>query len=540
MEEIMTGKLHKTEIKGRTEEYWEQHKDDYDCYVEELIGRELTYAHSHPLDDGTPRLRRLDKPVHTLALTVGESFEPLLQVTCVLRPKRVVLILNNFYGRTPGQDHGETLKRLMMQLSKASGLPDDLRPSLREGDFDLQELDADTPTHVFRALRDAMQKPEAQPPASCMNAVDITGAKKSMVVGAFLYAAHSGLPITYVDFDKYNSDWGRPYGYTCKIGRIANPYEMFGLRNWEKVRQLYNRYNFRDAVELVTGAPEQSEVGIRKLMSRNLESENERLKLYNPDDVLKVDQLLNILRMYEAWDSGDFQTALKLADKLPEGVVPSSVTILGGNWPIISHTNATSWPTDIYTDGDKLRVYAFDELKRIKRLIQYNQDYRSAFLRAGGLSEVLMTTRIVALIADTLVRNRFLDALAERTPNAEKMFTALLKLTGVSFALNDLGLRNSPKASVTVVKPMKDWWNVTKHFCGPTGWELFLDRRNVLTHRYVAVSEELASDALSFATANFEDYIGPLESLALNGQAADWASLCQMLRLDFLPLNLLT
>ena len=83
MEEIMTGKLHKTVIKERTEEYWEQHKDDDGCDVEELIGRELTYAHNHPLDDDTPRLRPLDKPVHTLALTVGESFEPLLQVTSV-------------------------------------------------------------------------------------------------------------------------------------------------------------------------------------------------------------------------------------------------------------------------------------------------------------------------------------------------------------------------------------------------------------------------------------------------------------------------
>ncbi|MFZ1406195.1 MAG: hypothetical protein WAW03_24140, partial [Anaerolineae bacterium] len=79
----MPGKLTKTIIKERTEEYWNRFRGDYDCYVDELLGRELTYAYAHPLDDGTPRLRRLDKPVHTLALTVGESFEPLLQVACV-------------------------------------------------------------------------------------------------------------------------------------------------------------------------------------------------------------------------------------------------------------------------------------------------------------------------------------------------------------------------------------------------------------------------------------------------------------------------
>jgi len=539
-------RLTKTNLKDRTIEYWEyrrRYQDDHDCYVDELLGRELNYARTHPLDDGTPRLRQLDKPVHTLALTVGESFEPLLQVTCVLRPKRVVLILNSFYGGTPGKDHGGTLKGLMTRLTQVPDLPGDMHPSLSDADFDPIELEADTPTHVFRALRDAIQKPAALPPAGYENAVDITGAKKSMVVGAFLYAAHSGLPITYVDSDSdaFNSDWGKPYGYACKIGGLADPYELFGLRNWERVRQLYNRYNFRDAVELIAGAPGRSEAGIRELMSRNLESEEEKLKLYNPQDMFKIDQMLNILKMYEAWDSGDFQGAMQLAGTLPEKIVPSSVTILGGSWPTISHTNTTTWPTDIYTDTKKLIVYAFDELKRIERLIQHNQDFRSAFLRAGGLSEVLMTARVVALIVDPAARSGFLTALAERTPTAERTFTALLKPTGTSFALNDLGVRNSPRASVTVINPMADWWRATKYFGGVTGWESFLDLRNVLTHRYVAVSEELARDALCFAKANLRNFIGaPLKNLPFSAQAVDWAELCRLLEFDFLPPNLLT
>lgn len=530
-------RLTKPNLEDRTEEYWKhrrEYPDDRDCYVDELLGRELAHAGKNLLDDETPRLRQLDKSVHTLALTVGESFEPLLQVTCVLRPKRVVLILNDFYGRTPGIDHGGTLIGLMKRLAQVTDLPDDLRPTLTDNDFDPIELTADTPTQVFRALRDAMQKPEALPPAGFINAVDITGAKKSMVVGAFLYAAHSDLPITYVDFDEYNSEWGKPYGYTCKIGRISNPYEAFGLREWERVRQLYNRYNFRDAFELIAG-----EFGIRDLMSRNLESDKRPPRLYDPEDVDKVDQVLKTLKMYEAWDSGDFQRALALADMLPEDVVPSSVAVLGGNWPMISHTNATTWPTDIYTDAGKLKVYAFDELKRIERLIQHNQDFRSAFLRAGGLSEVLMTARVVALIVDPAVRSGFLTALAERTPIAGKVFAALLKPAGTSFSLTDLGLRSSPTATVIVATPMKAWWRVTKYFGGVTGWESFLDVRNVLTHRYVAVSEEFARDAVCFAKANFEDYIGAaLKHQSLNAEAVNWPTLCQTLGIGFLPPNL--
>lgn len=539
----MPGKLTKTIIKERTEEYWNRFRGDYDCYVDELLGRELTYAYAHPLDDGTPRLRRLDKPVHTLALTVGESFEPLLQVACVLRPKRVVLILNDFYGDTPGLDHGSTLKRLMKKLYQVADLPESLQSSLRDGDFDPVMLEADTPTQVFQALRDAMQKPEAQPPEGCVNAVDITGAKKSMVVGAFLYAAHSGLPITYVDFDSdaYNNHWGKPYGYKCKIGQIASPYEAFRLRDWEQVRQLYSSYNFRSASALL-GKPKDGNdpgVGIMGAMSSTLDEGMKGKSLYEQTDIDKVARLVKVMEMYEAWDSGDFGNAKKLADQLPESIVPSSVTTLGANWPIVSGGNAQSWPTDIYADASKLKVYAYDELRRIERLIDIYQDFRSAFLRAGGLSEVIVAARIVALIVDQSVKIDFLVALGGRTPEAKKTFKALLSPAGASIALNDFGLQNAPKASVIVSRSMTEWWRATTHFSSITGWDTFLDRRNVLTHRYVAVSEDIAKDALRFATANFEDFTGSkLESLALTAQAATWQELCRILQLDFLPPNL--
>ena len=175
--------LTKSALKERTQEYWDK-KPGYDCYINELLGRELQHAASQP--DGATRLRGVGKPVHTLALTVGESFEPLLQVVCVLRPKRVVLILNAFYGDTPGSDRGVDLKQLMLKLSQVSDLPKGMRPELHSGNFDLVELTKDTPTQVFRALRQAMQKPEAQPPEGSTNAVDITG-------GVHLFLGRSSL-----------------------------------------------------------------------------------------------------------------------------------------------------------------------------------------------------------------------------------------------------------------------------------------------------------------------------------------------------------
>ncbi len=536
----MSCQLTKTDLRGQTQQYWEK-RPGYNCYIKELLGRELQHVKS--LSDGSERLRGVGKPVHTLALTVGESFEPLLQVVCVLRPKRVVLILNSFYGDTPGSDHGEDLKQFMVRLSQPDVLPEEWRPGLQAADFDLVELGSDTPTQVFRALRKAMQEQKAEPPEGHTNAVDITGAKKSMVVGAFLYAAHSGLPITYVDFDKYDTQWGKPYGYTCRIGEIANPYEAFRLRDWEQVRRLYASYNFRNARALLGKARDGDVpgVGIMGTMSNALNEDREGRSLYEQVDVDKVARLAEIMEMYEAWDSGNFSKAKELAGNIPESVTPSAVTILGANWPVVSGGSTQSWPTDIYADASRLEAYAYDELKRIERLIDIYQDFRSAFLRSGGLSEVLVAARIVALIVDSSVKSTFLSALGERTPGAEKMFKALLSPAGQSISLNDLGLRNAPKESVTVSQPMKDWWCSTTHFGSPTGWETFLDRRNVLTHRYVAVSEDLAKDALRFAVANFEDLIGSrLESLALKAEAVTWNELCGILQLDFLPPQLRT
>ncbi|MFN3982300.1 MAG: hypothetical protein ACK4SA_18135, partial [Caldilinea sp.] len=330
--------LRKSELRLRTQEYWGK-RPGYECYIHELLGRELQHAASQT--DGAERLRGVGQPVHTLALTVGESFEPLLQVVCVLRPRRVVLILNSYYGDTPGRDRGEDLTQLMVKLANVADLPEEMRPELKDKDFDLVVLPQDTPTQVFRALRQAMQKPEAQPPKGQTNVVDITGAKKSMVVGAFLYAAHSGLPITYVDFDEYDTQWGKPYGYTCRIGEIANPYEAFHLRDWEQVRRLYESYSFRNARALLGEAASggNSGTGILGAMSQTLDGGGGE-PLFDQNDVERVKHLASLLEMYEAWENGDYSSAKSLKDRfdpsLPSDVVPWSIDELGDVWPAVT------------------------------------------------------------------------------------------------------------------------------------------------------------------------------------------------------------
>lgn len=526
----MGQQLTKRNVRDRTLEYWEE-KPGYRCYIDELLGEELKAAKN---DNENPRrLQDVGQPVHTLALTVGESFEPLLQTICVLRPQRIILILNQRYGNKKGKEYGHNLSQLILYLVGNQNLPEDFRPQLLEKDIQIRELPADSPTQVFRTLLEEFQKSEAQPPAGYTNVVDITGAKKSMIAGAFFYAAHSGLPITYVDFDKYDPDWRRPYGYTCKIGQIANPYEAFHLRDWEQVRRLYTSYNFRGACELL----EQ----IKQAMSSSLEGGVTNIHLFDDESIHKVQEFTRALRMYEAWDSGNFKRASQLSTLIPYDELPSAVTKLGPNWFEVTGSDRSDDPSNFYADRTALQVYAADEIARIERLMQHFQDYRSAFLRAAGLNEVLLTARLVEQIEDDNLRNRLLNAFRGKTPIGRRLFEVLTKNQGDYIDLNNLGVGRGWSERPLLRAPMGAWWQGIGEFGAANGWETFLDIRNMLAHRYVSVDPQLADDALSFVSANFADFfkikVGQVPWIV---SAVRWSRACAIFKLDFLPPQLRT
>lgn len=576
----MSLQLTETHLKQRTRQYWEK-RPGYDCYVSELLGQELQEAGKDPT-----RLRGPEKPVHTLALTVGESFEPLLQVVCVLQPQRVVLLLNEFYGDTPGSDHGEDLKQFMLKLAQEDQLPETRRPKLKACDFDLVNLATDTPTQVFRALRKAMQERQAEPPEGHTNAVDITGAKKSMVVGAFLYAAHSGLPITYVDFDEYDTQWGKPYGYTCRIGEIANPYEAFRLRDWEQVRRLYASYSFRNARALL-GKPSETDkpgTGIMAAMSQMIDGSTGG-PLFDPGDTQKTKRLAAILEMYDAWENGDYASADSLKNgfnpPLPSDVVPWCVSELGGVWPTVAgipdaqcaadallqaHLDlkqGASSPTDsLFAQPLKLLAYVRDELAKIERLIMNNEDYRSAFLRAAGLEEFLLKSRLsiawlkgvldVTIGSNTPVASNALDD-ADKTEG----FKAIVGHSSADVMRETLrrkqplALRH-PKMNVapsSTAPCLNEYWKERS-----LDFDAFVSSWNnpgftrlrgeaIHTHLYIPRSvAEAALDLVRAAVVEFETnwlehfYPGTLVSVAGKlVEAPSWARLCEVCELTFLP-----
>lgn len=589
----MTTRLTKQCLKGRTQEYWEK-KPGFEVYINELLGRELNHAISQP--DGSTRVRGAGKPVHTLALTVGESFEPLLQVICVLRPRRVMLILNQFYsgtpgydhGGTPGYDHGRELQDLIEKLPHVPDLPQDVRPEVQ--DVELIELKNDSPTQVFRALLDTMRKPEAQPPDGYVNVVDITGAKKSMVVGAFLYAAHSGLPITYVDFDEYDKDWGKPYGYTCRIGEIANPYEAFRLRDWEQVRRLYESYNFRSARALLgqAGNSGTSGSGILGAMSQTIDNASSGETLYDPWDINKVQRLATLFEMYEAWENGDYTHAKAIADglnpPLPDDAIPWSIVELGDVWSSAAHiSNARSaadhllnahldlkhgksQPSDsLFAQPLKLLAYVRDELAKIERLIDKNEDYRSAYLRAAGLHEFLLKARLAlcwlhnALEAKPKGGSTW-QSVATAFGNTERdAFASLMdessewKFRRALQNQEEMNVKGGNVRRSSTAPSLQSYYdNLSLDLAGAVYTDaggnktpLFVKLRGEAIHTHLYIPRNVAEAALELVQAavkefetNWLEHFHPgifAQAKGKRVESPSWSRLCEVCELDFLP-----
>lgn len=553
-------------LRRRTHKYWRQRgtmEQRLAQYVEDLLPDELEYAEKR----GTLRFR----PCHTLALLVGYSLEPLLQTISVFQPeRRLVLLLNRWYGspnhpdRQRGQDRGEDVQEL---------LEDILFPLLRcQPEVALCEVD-DQPDAVFHALCEQLL-PDQRARRDIV--VDITGAKKSMDAGAFLFAAYADIPISYVDFDDYDEDKRRPFGFTCRIGTIANPYEEFRLREWERVRRLYSRYHFRAAAETL--------IGILGIM---------REPLFERAHIRAVENLQRILQIYKAWDDGDYWHAKELASRtlnhLTDFSPPVAVTLLGDVWPHAEreltteeaaerlqtlHDELRHYPHYIFTSNELLITYARDELAKIKRLVEANEDNRSALLRSAGLDELLLKARLVRLwhaggngrigLWDSrekcLGRGRTFPNpdLGKRLywrllnhDNADYMRAALQKRRTYDYYLSeeiDAYVRLDVRGVSYRARPIPDKTPTLEHY--EEGIELsgetLTQLRNRAIHTYLYVTQPIAQAAVELAEANLEDLEQNWTKLSTRDSVPriaeehvkqlTWDQLCHLCGLDFLPL----
>jgi hypothetical protein len=516
-------KASESELQKQTKDYKKLLKDlvspdklssTLKCYIRDLLPLEMTWVQTQrPL---------LESLCDTLVLLVGYSLEPILQSICFYQPcENIVLVLNKKYGNGYGYTMGNTLESLVGDLKKQAAYRSS-EPLLRtnptigpkkQGVF--MEVE-DTPTAVFQHLLTTLH---ASPSKNIV--IDITGAKKSMVAGAFLYAAFANVPISYVAFDDTNYDLisGRPEGYRSRIERLINPYTFFALQEWLRLHTFYQHYRFQDAYELLLGKTGEGGSGTILEATRSSQPTAEPL-------LKKVGQML---KCYQHWEAGDLKAAAQEAEYIAGFAPPTAVSLLGPDWYEFEDTTIKHTPTHFYDDNLRLRVYVADECARIQRLIQYNQDYRSAFLRAGGVNEVVMVSRLVRAASDPTVKTALLNALDKGTPSASSLFKKLQQPPGSTITVS---FRDGNKLSFQQMQKMDLWWD-KMGFSIQDNKNEFLDIRNKLAHTYASVTKELAEAGLAFATANFENFISNhVSSLCVTTEVMPWSELCRFCGLE--------
>lgn len=504
------------ELKDRTRRYWkllekldssDKLLETLEWYVDNLLPLEMTWVRPH-----SPELERA---CQTLALLVGYSLEPLLQTICFYQPERVVLVLSERYGTTVGDVMGEHITSLVDRLVKQRLLKNQptIGPKDDQGYF--REVKSG-PTHVFRLLLDELKD---ELPEQVV--VDITGARKSMMAGAFFYAAFAGVAFSYVEFDdtNYSLVLGRPEGFRSTIRRLSNPYTTFALREWGRLRHLYTRYHFRSAREVLIQE-------VLPVMTQLAPDSDQ--SFFDPQQIQAVKQLGKVLGFYERWDRADFRHAAAKPTCLPEMQRPLAVRVLLDLLPdqldrqngeraadqLVSHLNQ-----QMFLDHDNrsfllkpklLGVYAADEIARIERLIRFHQDYRSALMRATGLYELLLHTRILTLwycgrLEYQTDGGSTWQTLTTDLPFWRERYGPLVKMQGLEL-YEEFAYKHTsfPCGGSTFVRwPDGNEWEIPiRARLSPSIREL----RHKTTHRAIPVPEATAQLSLETVRASFANY----------------------------------
>lgn len=530
-------------LEYQTERYWNSNPTAKK-YIQGLLPEELKYL----IDHG--KLTEKLSETEILVQLVGYSWEPILISICAHKPDVVVPILNKKYiekgdGEIWGNIYKENIHKLKKQglINDISGIPEIFPPQW--------ETVGDQPKDVFRFLKTHV--------LSFVNegkkvVVDITGAKKSMASGAYLFSSYTNAPVVYLNYDKYSGRYGRPYGYTCKLDKLEDPLKIFKLHEWGRVRQLYENYAFRSANILVK------------------EIQDGAKSFFDSEDVDSIDVLIEWIEFYRLWDEGNYKACLAKWDdvlggtggKTPDAHCPTAVVRLGEIWPnkddfrgLKSGFKRIEGLPDItesiYLKDKEILTYAYDELGKIKRLIIPNEDYRSALLRAAGLNEVLLEARIVRSWVGnqfSAVRRgiNFEDRNDMRTVDFDLLNTVdgnilrtstnavgLIKfLRGIESPLDVRGVRLIQSVSA---RRLNEFWLGIESNGMVLPKDVF-DIRHKAIHFCLSIPKEIAEVAAKMAEENLKDFQNYWVDDALtNGtyEAMNWNELCDVCGINFLP-----
>lgn len=546
-------------VKSRTTEHWNR-SDDAEWYIQNLLPLEMECAQQ--------QVEECD----TLALLIGFSEDPLLQTIWKYRPQRIVLILNIKYLDNTGREQRGRLRaeewieyiQLMVQqrFCSQTAVSRFDRPNGERRDIAIATEEA-KPDWVFCELRDRLLPDQR---AGKRVVVDVTGAKKNMASGAFLFAAYAGADISYVDFEEYHPERRRPLGYTCRIGKQPNPYRILGLRDWERVQKLYEQFAFGSAVVEVEQILKEMDGGLADAAGTGT--------YFNDEQRKAVERLGEVLSVLDKWDNGDYTSAwqdwqktessggVSLEGRMPGFPLPHVIGYLGRrSWPSAGGKAAINFLDEhrklkcgmtgpgnsIFNQPDLLLTYAFDERDKIDRLIRYQNDYRSAFLRSAGLDELLLKARVAILwLTDGLQ----IDGNAGMSLFNDKARFDILAESSSAGGFRDF-LRNPNetlqfrvRGGYTMVRKsgvsteMNRYWDLPT--C-PIDHQTLVKLRGEAIHTHLSIPAAYADAAYQIVACALQDFVDHWVSLLGKPIPTHqtwhlaWNDLCTHCGLDFLP-----
>ena len=474
-----------TDMRHMTQDYWnllaegnhqeamtfylQQARAYYEPIEESLLELEMRWAKAQ---DHLPTPHQKT----TLVILVGESYDPLLQSIWAYNPVKLVPIVNKYYGdkdessigHKSGQDHWQNLRRwiaLLLQRSDRNLFPLPDNP----------ELVTDNPTMIFEHLRQVLEEDLLDPDTRVV--IDITGAKKPMVTGAFLLATYSKTEINYIDIGEYEqAGQKRPYGFSCEFKSVSNPLDDLFLPNWERAKRHYQRYDFDDALAAL---PE-----VANLPGNGLQ------------------HLRGFLKICDLWENGLLYEALTKTNDMPDHLlakIPITIRKLGPYWP---KPNDMRLNNNFFRDPVNIILFAEDELRRARRLQKHGL-LRLAFTRAYALYETFLTARIIALYMSDQIKlesgkgTRSLFKVEEELAwfvNLPAENSKNLLITGTQkWAFKYEGTDYKPRISQRISKMYLPKEKLRK-------------TRNLITHTYFPVTPKLVVAAIVLAEINLKDY----------------------------------
>lgn len=291
------------EIRRRLEEIedrlWYGRVDEPAC-----LARELERAREA---GGIARSRGKSLSPDILILILGYSADPLLLAVAHHAPAEVVLLRE------------KSLSADYMQ--RLGGLWDYYRAILRIPRFAdvMPQPVGDSAPELYRVVERLVNEHHGR-----RVVLDFTGAKKTMVAGAFLAAGMLDLETTYVDFENYDPTLRRPRPGRSRVERVVHPVALFRLREQQQLEQAFDGRRYEEAARLAARLEE---------TARSPEVEDVLGRKEAESRAAEYLFLGDLARAYDDWRQGFYQDSAAGLRKLEQVPAPPQVELLARVWP---------------------------------------------------------------------------------------------------------------------------------------------------------------------------------------------------------------